>query len=165
MLVKVGYEVCYDYKGYQLNAGNRIVFPSKEIAEKYKKNYQQHDWVNEKLYVCETKSTGGELTPCRKHNGKDVYNKDWYFGTDALDVGDYVEEEIVDYLMNCLPPRCSRSDCCQIGEPFNHKTDENGVAQPTFGTFKKVAENTWEFCGYCFAGENEMRGNNSSYVR
>lgn len=153
-IVKEGYEVVYDYKGYTLTAGNPIVFPERILAEKYMENYKSHPWFHHELYIRETIYEGKSLTPCREYNGKQVYNSSWYYGIDALNVGDLVEQNIVDELMDCLPPACMRSDCSQLGEPASHKEDASGNYKATYTTFKKVAEGIWEYCGDCFRGEN-----------
>ena len=153
-VVKPGYQVVYDHKGYTLCAGNPVVFPEYEIAEKYMKKYTTRPWFDHELYIKEVVYEGRVLKECRIHEEKKVYNKDWYYGTDALAIGDLVEEEIVDDIINALPPACMRSDCTQLGEPANHKVDANGKTKATYETFKKIAENTWEYCGDCFRGEN-----------
>lgn len=79
-------------------------------------------------------------------------------------VGALVNTEVVDNAMNCLPPACMRSDCAQMGEPYSHRQDpETGAWRPTFATFKKVAGDTWQYCGNCFRGENEPRGADPVY--
>lgn len=162
--IEKGYEVVYDHKGFTLHAGNPIVFPSKELAEAYKENYDARPWVDKKLYIRPAHFGGGELKECREFEGKSVYNADWYFGTDALKIGSYVEQEIVDMLINCLPPACLRSDCTQLGEAADHKVDEDGMCRAVYGTFKKVAEDIWEYCGNCFRGENVPSGKPISIV-
>lgn len=163
-ITKTGYEVVYDYGNHTLNAGNSIVFPEKEIAEKYKKNYQSLPWMKHDVYIRETIFEGKALRECRIYDGKKVYNKDWYYGTDALEIGDFVEDEIVDDLMNCLPPVCMRNDCSQVGEPSSSRIDKNGKERYTFSTFKRIAPEIWEYCGDCFKGENMQQGTELSYV-
>lgn len=153
-IVKEGYEVVYDHNGYTLTAGNPVVFPERILAEKYMEHYKSRPWFDHELYIREVVYEGRALKPCREYNGKQVYNSSWYYGTDALNVGDLVEQEIVDNLMDSLPPVCMRSDCSQIGEPASHKEDTNGNYKATYATFKKVAEGIWEYCGDCFRGEN-----------
>lgn len=157
-IVKVGYKVVYNYNGNVLCVGNSIVFPELEIAEKYMENYKKYPWFTHDLYIEKAVYEGKALKGCREYNGKFVYNEDWYYGTDALQIGDLVEEEIVDDLMNCLPPACMRSDCSQLGEPHNHKIDDEGKTRATYVTFKRIAEGIWEYCGDCFRGENVQRG-------
>lgn len=160
----IGYQVMYEHKGYELSAGNPQIFPTREIAEAYKKHYESHPWNDHELYIKEVEYQGRALTPCREYEGKTVFNKDYYSGCDALNVGDLVEEEIVDDLINCLPPACMRSDCSQLGEPHNHKIDDDGKTRATYVTFKRIAEGIWEYCGDCFRGENVQRGTELQYV-
>jgi len=163
-ITKTGYEVVYNHGNYTLHAGNPIVFPEKEIAEKYKKCYQALPWMTHDVYIRETIFEGKALKECRIHDGKMVYNKDWYYGTSALEIGDLVEDEIVDDLMDCLPPVCMRNDCSQVGEPFSSRIDENGKEKYTFDTFKRVNSEIWEYCGDCFKGENVQHGTERLYT-
>lgn len=158
-----GYKVVYDYKGHQLSAGNSYIFPDRQLAENYKKYYQSRPLFDNELYIVET-IYKGELKPCCMHNGKRVYNMDWWVTLDAFAIGDYVEEKIVDDLMDSLWPACMRSDCMQLGEPHSSRIDENGKVRDTYCTFKKVAEGIYEYCGDCFRGENVKRGKELSYV-
>lgn len=164
LLIKTGYEVVYDYKGYTMHVGNHIIFPEHELAENYMKHYKSYPWFKETLYIREVIYEGRELKDCKEYNGKRVYNKDWYYGIEALRIGDYVEEKIIDELMECLPPACMRNDCSQIGEPSSHKTDNRGQIRATYATFKKVIDDIWEFCGDCFRGENMQHGKELPYV-
>lgn len=80
-----------------------------------------------------------------------------------------MSQDVVDNAVNCLPPACMRSDCTQLGEPYSHREDPNsGKWRPVFATFKRTTyagENSiWQFCGYCFAGENKERGKDPVYV-
>ena len=53
-----------------------------------------------------------------------------------------------------MPPVCMRSDCSQIGEPAAHKINDESIYKATYATFKRIAEDIWEYCGECFRGEN-----------
>lgn len=77
-----------------------------------------------------------------------------------MEIGDHVEQGVVDDALNCLPPAHMTSESTQMGEPHSHKWDDvNKVWRPTFLTFKReIASNLWVFCGYCFEGENVERG-------
>ena len=77
--------------------------------------------------------------------------------------GDHVSQEVVTYFVNCLIPACMRKDCTQLGEPYADKFDpDTGRLRPTYATFRHVnsdaEEDVWQFCGYCFRGENTERG-------
>lgn len=164
-ITKIGYEVVYDHAGYALSAGNHMIFPELEVAEKYMKNYQRKPWFDRDLYIRETVYEGKALKDCREYNGKKVYNKSWYYGTDALMIGDLVEEDIVDDLIDCLPPACMRKSCTQLGEPSNTRIDDAvGKERYTYETFKYVTDGIWEYCGDCFRGENVQRGKSINYV-
>ena len=103
----------------------------------------------------------------KEFNGKKLVTmEDW---TDSFDkickVGDYVEEQIVDEMINCFPPACMRSNCMQCGEPYSHRVDpDNEKFRPTYSTIKKVANGIYEYCGHCFCGENVERGNETVYI-
>ena len=158
------YRVVYKYKEYTLEAGQNGWIPSKEIAEKILKHHQNRPFFrDDKLFIEEREVKDRELPGCREHEGKVVYSRDaLYF--DALEIGDLVEEEVVDDMINCLPPACMRSDCSQCGEPHSHRIDEDGKGRTTYTTFKKSADKTWEYCGDCFRGENVQRGTSPAYL-
>ena len=160
------YRVVYNYNEFTIEAGQNRWIPSKEIADKILKYQQSKPYFrNTELYLEERERTEPiDKADCRTYQGKTVYNPDWlYF--DALEIGDYVEAEVVDNFMNMLPPACWRSDCAQIGEPASHMLDErDGKCKATYQTFKRVAKDTWEYCGDCFRGENVKRGKEIQYV-
>ena len=153
-IVKEGYEVVYDYQGYTFTAGNPVVFPERILAEKYMEHHKNNTYHDYDLYIRETVYEGKALTPCREYNGKQIYNSSWCYSIDILKVGDLIEQEIADNILDSLPPACMRSDCLQLGEPTSHKKDAKGNFKATYATFKKVAEGIWEYCGDCFRGEN-----------
>ena len=71
-------------------------------------------------------------------NGKPVWKQD-NFTYEAVKVGDYVEQAIVDAAMDCVPPACMRADCSQMGEPYSARMDEKtGRWRDTYETFRKV---------------------------
>ena len=85
------------------------------------------------------------------------------FTYEAVKVGDYVEQAIVDAAMDCVPPACMRADCSQMGEPYSARMDEKtGRWRDTYETFRKVGgewpNGIWEYCGHCFRGETVERG-------
>lgn len=97
-------------------------------------------------------------------NGRPIISAE-DFRYETAKPGDYVDEEVVDYAINCLPPACMRSDCTQLGEPYSHREDpDTGAWRATYATFKNVAPMIWQFCGYCFRGENTPRGADPVYV-
>ncbi len=64
-----------------------------------------------------------------------------------LEVGDVVDQEMVNHFLNVMPPACHTSGCIQIGEPYNHI---NGKA--VFATLKRT-EFGWVYAGHCYRGE------------
>lgn len=96
----------------------------------------------------------------KEYNGKKLITmEDWIENFDQIAVpGDFVEEDIVDSFINCVPPACLRIDCTQCGEPYSYKEDPVSKEwKPTYQTFKRVAVGIYAYCGTCFYGENERR--------
>ncbi len=129
----------------------------KDVAEKLlikeQKRADSYGWI-EKLYI-EERETEQEDTrqAMRIHeNGKSVYNWDHLIWK-ALNIGDYVEEEVADDILDALPPASMSSECLQLGEPEDHI---NGKA--TYLTLSRVDSSTWQFRGYCFRGQTTELG-------
>jgi len=72
------------------------------------------------------------------------------------DLGDEVDEAIVDNFLEMLPPACHTSGLVQMGEPHEHITDESGNFRPTYMTFERIGSK-WYFRGYCFHRETQNR--------
>ena len=159
-----GYQVVYYNNGYRLTAVNLQAFPTLKVAEIYKKNYESYPWMDHELFIEEVEYEGVPLSESQLYNGKEVIDKEHYFGLDACEIGDYFTEDMVNDFMDLLPPVCMRSDCSQIGEPCSSRIDENGEGRITYSTFKKVDDGIWEYCGDCFRGENVKRGKELPYV-
>lgn len=89
--------------------------------------------------------------------GNEVYTSDT-FDCREVEIGVYVTEELVDDMINCLPPASMSSQCSQLGEPMAHKVDpKTGKIRPLYMTFKRHSKDVWIYCGYCFRGENSPR--------
>lgn len=159
-----GYEVVYYNKGYRLHAGNPQTFPTRKAAEVFKKHYESYPWMNHELSIEEVEYEGVPLSESVFYNGKEVIDKEHYFGLNAHEIGSYFTENMINEFMNMLPPACRRSDCSQIGEAAGHKIDEAGNSRVTYATFKRITEGVWEYCGDCFKGENVQRGEELNYV-
>lgn len=145
-----GFRVGYYHKnGTFLSCGNPQVFPTYKAALGQKKHYENLPWFDEEVVIIEDTYEGVPLSEPRIYNGKEVIDKEHYFGLDCCEIGDYFTSEMIQDFMDMLPPACYRSDCSQIGEPANHV---NGKV--TYATFKQIAEDVWEYCGDCFRGEN-----------
>lgn len=77
--------------------------------------------------------------------------------------GDMVDDAMVEYFINVLPPHLMRSDCRQVGAEHSYEPDETGGRhRPTYTTFYQNEEGIWLFAGYCFKGETKNRVKHSS---
>lgn len=150
-----GFEVVYYHKNSRLYAGNKMTFPVRKAAETYKKHYAARPYFDAELKIEEVAYQGVSLPPYQLFNGKEIIDKDHYFGMDACEPGDYFTDDVVEMLINMLPPACMRQSCTQIGGVYAHKCDSHGKYKPTFATFEKITENIWRYCGTCFYGETE----------
>ena len=77
--------------------------------------------------------------------------------SDYAEVGDIVDEAVVDNFMNILPPRTMSYGYLQVGEPHSHRYDLDRRLRPTYMTFAK-ANGIWRYYGHCFAYETINRG-------
>lgn len=165
----LGYKVMYDIKtvGGDLMPVSADHFfdpvTNRETAERVLANCQNKSLFSDRtLYIKEVETESSE-PPLDHLNGFILWDSE-NFHTDALIIGDYVRESIVDYFVNCLPPACHRRDCTQLGEAHSHRIDENGNARTTYLTFKQVDDDLWQYCGDCFRGENVQRGTKPDYL-
>lgn len=64
--------------------------------------------------------------------------------------GDIVDQDVVEYFVNSLPPVTLREYFVQAGEPYNHRVDpEDKICKATYPTFERGIEN-WIYKGNCF---------------
>lgn len=102
------------------------------------------------------------------YNGKEVYTQE-NFDYSTVQVGDYVEQAVVDEAMDLLPPACMSSYCSQMGEPYSHRVDPlTGKLRAVYATFKRVTsgrDGIWQYCGHCFRAENVEQGEEPVYVK
>mgnify|MGYP000164020553 CR=1 FL=1 len=76
----------------------------------------------------------------RFYKGKEVLTQNT-FDYSTAQVGDYVEQAVVDDAMNCLPPACMSAACFQMGEPYSHREDpDTGKWRATYATFKRCLD-------------------------
>ncbi|RJX40956.1 hypothetical protein D3P09_02760 [Paenibacillus pinisoli] len=66
---------------------------------------------------------------------------------DFLQIGDEVDEDIVNHFLNVLPPVSWSSTLLQMGEPYSHVG-----GRPTFATLKRDG-GRWFYAGCCYCGE------------
>lgn len=158
------FRIMYTNRGYSVPA-IQPWFPTRELAMKALRKLQRRpSWQNEKLFLTERTEADRNLIPCQVHCGKPVYSSDYYF-SEALDPGDCVTEDVINNIVNALPPAYMRSDCVQSGEPYSCRIDDADRTRNTYQTFKRVADGIWEFCGDCFRGENVQHGETPAYLR
>lgn len=93
----------------------------------------------------------------RMYHGKYVLNEEWY-NADSIRKGDYVEESVLNILVNSATPILERGNCTQLSGVYDTRLDEEGNCKNTYTTFKKVASETWVYCGHCFYGETREHG-------
>ena len=94
-----------------------------------------------------------------------IYNaEEWYQAMERGEVraGDLVTGDVVNDMMNALPPVRIGYECAQLGEPYSHARDwKTKKCRPTYLTWRLIeraghawsASSYWEFCGACFAGQ------------
>lgn len=74
---------------------------------------------------------------------------------DYLEPGDEVDEDLIDYFLNVLPPRTNRAGLLQVGGEISTAKDANGRWRPTYLTFKRQG-GTWRYAGRCFECSAEL---------
>lgn len=74
---------------------------------------------------------------------------------DYLQVGDEVDERMVDYFIGVLPPACMNSECVQMGEPYTHGMDNAGILRAKYLTLKRE-NGKWYYAGPCFKGQMDQ---------
>lgn len=70
---------------------------------------------------------------------------------DFVAVGDAVDQAMVDYFRDVVPPAYFTPSMLQVGEAYAHVD-----GKPTFTTFVK-RDGAWRYCGTCFLGQTEHK--------
>ena len=73
---------------------------------------------------------------------------------DYLEPGDEVDEDLIGYFLDVLPPRTNRAGLLQVGGEISSAKNIDGCWLPTYLTFKRE-DGTWRYAGRCFAGSAE----------
>ncbi len=77
---------------------------------------------------------------------------------DFAKVGDVVDEGIVNWFAECVPPITYNSDLIQCGEAYGHRDNpRTGRFEGTYITFAKTGDK-WIYKGICFYKEYEDVG-------
>jgi hypothetical protein len=71
---------------------------------------------------------------------------------DYVAVGETVDDAMVDYFRDVVPPAWFTSSMLQVGEAYAHVD-----GKPTFTTFTKLSEGAWRYCGTCYIGQTEHK--------
>ena len=157
------YRVVYKHKnGNIVTAGSHGWIPDKEVADKlltYENNWFLENFHENKNCFLETRETDepDNRVPMEMYNGKLVHNEDHLYW-DALDIGDYVDGAVANYIMNCVIPAFFTRQVIQCGEPEDTVEDPNNPNhyRNTYLTLVRVADDVWEFRGYCFKGQTQQ---------
>lgn len=73
-------------------------------------------------------------------------------GSLSVKVGQLIDREVFEQLLNCVPPKTYGRGLFQVGEPRNH----DFAMRPLFDTFENTADG-WRFCGKCLEGSTVNR--------
>lgn len=68
-----------------------------------------------------------------------------------LNIGDFVDEEMVGHFRNVMPPASDTSQLIQLGEANSYVE-----ARPVYPTLVRET-NGWQYAGHCFRGETLNR--------
>ena len=75
---------------------------------------------------------------------------------DYFNIGDEVDQDVIDHFTDVLPPRSISAGYLQVGEPYSQEIDENGRYRATWATFLRK-DGRWYYVGECFSGETNSR--------
>ena len=148
------FKVFYKYKDFDMSASQNE-FLSIEAAELFKKRYQathKEDILSIKevdSWYFTPEHPERQPEPNTEKDGRVIFSQD-FFSYDSARVGDLVAYQVVDDLLNSVPPLYYK-DVCQTSEPYSHTA--NG---PLYLTFKHF-NNDFIFCGACLAGKTENK--------
>ena len=78
--------------------------------------------------------------------------------SEFLQIGDIVDEEIVDFCLNVLPPKTWNNSIIQIGEAVDFVEGKQ-----TYSTLKNTSDG-WIWAGTCHKGQTENKVNELNYT-
>ena len=115
---RVVYDNNKDGKLYTIEFGShgwiRDLKVAQKLLEREQKRADSYSWIDN-LYLQERETDEPDTRqPMREYEGKPVYNYD-HLIWDVLDIGDFVEQEVADGILDALPPACMRSDYWRKG--------------------------------------------------
>ena len=148
-----GFKVVYNNKGTEIGCGNPIVFHNREMAERYRKNYEDLyiSWGHDDIpYIVDAIYEGKRPVENKEYDGKTVFvMENWFCGIGKI--GDLVEHKIAMELANCVPPRNFSTEYIQCGEPAASANEGT-----LYATFVRIADDVWEYKGDCLAGKTDQ---------
>ncbi len=114
------------------------------------------EYLKALLFVQEQRKAITDRYPVKTYKGWQESGLPFF--EDYCRPGDEVDEEMVEYFINSVPPVSLSSNCTQAGETYDAAVDEStGRRQCTYTTFHIIGEGRWKFDGYCFRKENVNR--------
>lgn len=131
---------------------------AKEYAgEKIKLNDEFENTVQE-FFEDKNEPISNSETIHSKNLTKEDWDKSHQDFTCLANAGDTVDEDIVQYFRDCLPPVAHNATYLQCGEPYTHETNpKTGKWEPAFITFAKELD-SWVYKGICFYRERQDVG-------
>ncbi len=149
-----GFKVVRKSRNVELTCGNSYIFHDREMAERYRKNYEElfksWGWNDAKPYIVDAVYEGKRPVENKEYEGKVVFVKENWF-CDIGQIGDLVEHRIAMDIAECVPPRNFSTGYIQCGEP------ESESQQGTlYATFVRLDNDVWEYKGNCLAGHTEQ---------
>lgn len=80
-----------------------------------------------------------------------IYTPD-NFLFEKAQVGDLVNEAVIDNVIGILPPAYLTATCVQTGEPVATRKDTDGRYRYVYHTFNRLDKDLWVYKGCCFIG-------------
>lgn len=102
-----------------------------------------------------------------EYNGKPIFTQE-NFDYSKAEIGDYVEQAVVDDAMDCLPPASMSAGALRwVSRTPTGRTRRPGDSVPPTTRSSVWPERgpngIWQFCGCCFQGETVPRGRDPIY--
>lgn len=75
---------------------------------------------------------------------------------DYLQIGDLVDEEMVDYFISVMPPATMNGECVQMGEAYSHIKGRATYATLSRTRQEALSNKPWKYAGNCYRGETQQ---------
>lgn len=139
------------YKIFQVNEGTAWCIEANTLAEakEIAKKYKGYIVIKKGLKIVAEFNNIDDVKTMNNWRTSDLEFKDF------AKVGDIVDEGIVNWFAECVPPITYNSDLIQCGEVYGHRDNpRTGRFEGTYITFAKV-DDKWIYKGHCFFGEQK----------